>query len=66
MNAESLILWRLLTAAAPDHDQCQAALLNILETLSYTFDADPTAASADLEALEKGASLLYFPRNHLL
>jgi hypothetical protein len=58
MNMDSLALWRLLTGASPDRERCQSALLAIPEASSYTFDADPTATSADLEALEEGASLL--------
>ena len=58
MNMDSLALWHLLTGASPDRERCQSALLAIPEASSYTFDADPTATSADLEALEEGASLL--------
>lgn len=58
MNIDSLALWRLLTGSSPDRKRCQSALLAIPEASFYTFDADPTATSADLEALEAGASLL--------
>jgi hypothetical protein len=58
MNLDSLALWRLLTGSSPDRERCQSALLAIPEASSYTFDADPTATSADLDALEEGASLL--------
>jgi hypothetical protein len=58
VNLDSLAQWRLLTASSPDQERCQSALLSILEASSYNFDADPTATSADLEALEEGASLL--------
>ncbi|KAL3764880.1 hypothetical protein ACHAWO_006728 [Cyclotella atomus] len=58
MNTDnSLALWRLLIGASL-RDHCQTALLTVPQTSSYTFDADPTATSADLDALEQGVSLL--------
>lgn len=41
-----------LQLPASDRARCQSALLGIPETSSYTFDADLTATSADLDALE--------------
>lgn len=56
-SGDVLSTWRLLISDAPIVD-VQNALLSLPATSSYTFDADPTTTSADLDALESGASLL--------
>ncbi|KAL3787016.1 hypothetical protein HJC23_010633 [Cyclotella cryptica] len=44
MNADSLALWRLLTASNLDRYCCQTTLLAIPETSSYTFDSPAAKA----------------------
>lgn len=56
--ATSLSVWRLLLQPDAEPEAIQRALLSIPETTSFTFDADPTATSADLELLEEGTSLM--------
>lgn len=53
-----LSLWHLLTAASPDKAACQNLLLAIPEASSFSFEADPSATSADLEAYKEGSSML--------
>eukprot|EP00956_Cyclotella_meneghiniana_P014270 scaffold21320_cov39-Cyclotella_meneghiniana.AAC.2 len=53
-----LVLWRLLLQASPDRDAAQRLLLAIPETSSFSFEADPSATSADLEAYKQGSSML--------
>eukprot|EP00956_Cyclotella_meneghiniana_P034431 scaffold104775_cov18-Cyclotella_meneghiniana.AAC.1 len=53
-----LVLWRLLLQASPDKDAAQRLLLAIPETSSFSFEADPSATSADLEAYKQGSSML--------
>eukprot|EP00956_Cyclotella_meneghiniana_P024749 scaffold50118_cov41-Cyclotella_meneghiniana.AAC.3 len=53
-----LVLWRLLTASSVDKAACQSLLLSIPEASSFSFEADPTATSADLEAYQQGSSML--------
>eukprot|EP00956_Cyclotella_meneghiniana_P029272 scaffold70321_cov60-Cyclotella_meneghiniana.AAC.1 len=55
---EALALWRLLLQASPDRDAAQRLLLAIPETTSFSFEADPSTTSADLEAYKEGSSVL--------
>ena len=55
---DTLKLWRMLLDPSTTADDCQSSLLRLPGTESFSFDADPTAMSADLDALEHGASLL--------
>eukprot|EP00956_Cyclotella_meneghiniana_P016725 scaffold26658_cov106-Cyclotella_meneghiniana.AAC.1 len=55
---DALVLWRLLTAASPDKAAAQNQLLSIPEASSFSFEADPSTTSADLEAYQEGSSML--------
>lgn len=56
--ASTLATWRILLNAEADPAAAQRALLSLPEKTSFTFDADPTATSADLELLEGGSLML--------
>ena len=50
--------WRALVNPTSSVEDCQAALLQVTGTQSFTFDPDPTATPADVQAVESGGSLL--------
>lgn len=57
MADETLATWRLLMAPDAELQECQMALLRIPGTSTFSFEADPTSTSADLDAVEQGTSL---------
>ena len=57
-TGDILQTWRTLVNPASTIEDCQAALLQIPGTQSFTFEADTTATPADVHGVESGGSIL--------